>query len=129
MARNSSYCSATNYISTIDLGRLEERLRRCRQTSDIVINGTASIGLYVTADARGLPWTFKRSAPGMVVADVIFSPARTHWLRDAEARSRLVLDGLGMLVNQGHRSAIQYWTGIRLDADKCRRTVEKTLGL
>ena len=37
----------------------------------------------------------------MVVADVVFSPPRTRLLREAEAQGCRVLDGLGMLVNQG----------------------------
>ena len=91
----------------------------------VVINGT-SIGLY-DGDAR-LAVDVSSLAPGMVVADVIFSPPRTRLLRDAEARGCTVLDGLGMLVNQGV-VGVQYWTGIEPDAVVMRRKLEEVLGV
>jgi shikimate dehydrogenase len=93
--------------------------------ADIVINGT-SIGLY-DGGAR-LAVDVNTLRPGMVVADVIFSPPRTRLLRDAETRGCTVLDGLGMLVNQAI-VGIQYWTGITPDADVMRRTLKNALGL
>ena len=46
----------------------------------------------------------------MVVADVIPNPPRTRLVRDAQQRDCVVLDGLGMLVNQGI-IGIHLWTG------------------
>ena len=91
----------------------------------VVINGT-SIGLY-DGDAR-LAVDVSSLTPGMVVADVIFSPPHTRLLRDAEARGCTVLDGLGMLVNQGV-VGVQYWTGIEPDAAVMRRKLEEVLGV
>ena len=91
----------------------------------VVINGT-SIGLY-DGDAR-LAVDVSSLTPGMVVADVIFSPPHTRLLRDAEARGCTVLDGLGMLVNQGV-GGVQYWTGIEPDAAVMRRKLEEVLGV
>jgi len=62
--------------------------------------------------------------PGMVVADVIPNPPRTHFIKDAEARSCTIVDGLGMLVNQGV-IGIKYWTGIDADAGVMRRKLEE----
>ena len=59
----------------------------------------------------------------MVVADGIHNPPRTHFVRDTEARGCTVLDGLGMLVNQGV-IAVKYWSGIDVDAAVMRKTVE-----
>jgi len=92
---------------------------------DVVINGT-SIGLY-DGEAR-LAIKVGTLRPGMVVADVIFNPPRTRFLRDAEARGCTVIDGLGMLVNQAI-VGIQYWTGIAPNAEVMRRTLENALGL
>lgn len=92
--------------------------------TDLVVN-TTSIGLYPNVDAR-LDLDVASLAAGMVVADVIPNPPQTHLLRAAAARGCRVLDGLGMLVNQGV-IAIQYWTGIGADASVMRRTVEKIL--
>ncbi|MEO6742455.1 MAG: shikimate dehydrogenase [Chthoniobacteraceae bacterium] len=91
----------------------------------VVINGT-SIGLY-DGEAR-LAVDVSSLTPGMVVADVIFSPPRTRLLHDAEARGCTVLDGLGMLVNQGV-VGVQYWTGIEPDAAVMRRKLEEVLGV
>ena len=66
--------------------------------------------------------------PGMVVADVIGNPPRTRLIRDAEARGCTVLDGLGMLVNQGV-IGIRHWTGIDPDPAVMRRALEDALGL
>jgi len=46
----------------------------------------------------------------MIVCDVIPNPPRTRLMRDAALRGCTVLDGLGMLVNQG-AIAIKLWSG------------------
>jgi shikimate dehydrogenase len=88
---------------------------------DIVVNAT-SIGLFPDIEGR-LDLDPDGLRPGMVVADVIPNPPRTPLLRDAEARGATVLDGLGMLVNQGVIS-IRHWTGIEADPTVMRRKVE-----
>ncbi len=94
-------------------------------STGLVINAT-SIGLY-DPDAR-LALDVSSLLPGMVVADVIGNPPRTRLIRDAEARGCRVLDGLGMLVNQGV-VGVRYWTGIDPDAGVMRRALETALGL
>ncbi len=93
--------------------------------TDIVINAT-SIGLY-DADAR-LCLDLSTLRSGVIVADVIGNPPRTRLIRDAEARGCRVLDGLGMLVNQGV-VGVQYWTGVEPDACVMRKALEEALGL
>ena len=93
--------------------------------TDIVINAT-SIGLY-DPEAR-LPLDCATLRPGMVVADVVFSPVRTRLLADAAARGCRPLDGLGMLVNQGILG-VQYWTGVAPDASVMRAALESAMGL
>jgi shikimate dehydrogenase len=93
---------------------------------DIVVNST-SIGLYPDVDAR-LPLDTASLRPGLVVADVIPSPPRTHLIRDAEARGCTVVDGLGMLVNQGV-IGVKYWTGVDVDPAVMRRTLEEIYGV
>ena len=63
----------------------------------------------------------------MVVADVIPNPPRTRLMRDAEQRGCTVIDGLGMLVNQGV-IGIKYWTGVDVDAGVMRRTLDELFG-
>jgi shikimate dehydrogenase len=93
--------------------------------ADIVINAT-SIGLYPHVDGR-LDVAIESLKPAMVVADVIPIPPRTHFIKDAEARGCTIVDGLGMLVNQGVIS-IKYWTGIDADATIMRRKLEDIYG-
>lgn len=89
--------------------------------TDVVVNAT-SIGLYPDIDAR-LALDTSSLRPGMVVADVIPNPPRTRLVREAESRGCRVIDGLGMLVNQGV-IGIKYWTGIDPDAAVMRRALE-----
>jgi shikimate dehydrogenase len=90
--------------------------------ADIVINAT-SIGLYPRVHDR-LDVDIESLKPGMVVADVIPNPPRTHFIKDAEARGCTTVDGLGMLVNQGV-IGITYWTGVDVDATVMRRKLEE----
>lgn len=85
--------------------------------TDIVINAT-SIGLFPNVDER-LDLDTSTLRPEMVVADGIPNPPLTHLLRDAQARGCRVVDGLGMLVNQGV-IGIKYWTGVDADASVMR---------
>ena len=93
--------------------------------TDIVINGT-SIGLYAP-EAR-LALDLNSLHPGMVVADVVFSPVRTRFLHNAAACGCRGIDGLGMLVNQGI-VGIQYWTDIDPDAAVMRKALESAMGV
>jgi len=94
--------------------------------TDIVVNCT-SVGLFPDVDAR-LDIDIRTLRPGMVVADVVPSPPRTHLIRDAEAAGCTVIDGLGMLVNQGVIS-IKYWTGVDVDASVMRKKVGEIYGV
>jgi shikimate dehydrogenase len=93
--------------------------------TDIVVNAT-SIGLFPDLDAR-LDLELGSLHAGMVVADVIPNPPRTRLIRDAEARGCTVLDGLGMLVNQGV-IGIKHWTGVDPDPAVMRSKLEELFG-
>ena len=89
--------------------------------TDVVINAT-SIGL---ADAEAkLALDLDSLTAEMVVADVIPNPPRTQLVRDAEAKGCTVIDGLGMLVNQGI-TGIEYWTGETVDGNVMRARLEE----
>jgi shikimate dehydrogenase len=91
------------------------------ERTDVVVNAT-SIGLFPDVDAR-LDIDPDSLRPDMTVADVIPNPPSTPLVRDAAARGCTVLDGIGMLVNQGVIS-IRHWTGIDADPAVMRRVVE-----
>lgn len=90
--------------------------------TDIVVNAT-SIGLYPEVDVR-LPLNVDSLTSDMLVADVIPNPPRTSLVRDAEGKGCTVIDGLGMLVNQGV-IGIKYWTGMDVDPGVMRAKLEE----
>lgn len=93
--------------------------------TDIVVNAT-SIGLFPDGDAR-LAIDLSTLKSSMVVADVIPNPPRTRFVRDAEHLGCTVIDGLGMLVNQGV-IGIKYWTGLEVDPQVMRAKLEEIFG-
>lgn len=91
-------------------------------STDIVVNAT-SIGLFPDVDAR-MALDLSSLQPEMVVADVIVNPPSTHLIRDAAQRGCRVIDGIGMLVNQGV-IGVNYWTGIDVDPAVMRARIEE----
>ncbi len=93
--------------------------------TDILINAT-SIGLG-DEHAR-VPLAVETLQPNHVVADVIFNPPRTQLVRDATEKGCKVLDGLGMLVNQGV-IGFKIWTNVDPDPEIMREALEEYLDL
>jgi shikimate dehydrogenase len=98
---------------------------RIPEGTDIVVNAT-SIGLYPDVEAQ-LNLDLDSLSAGMIVADIIPNPPRTRLIVEAERRGCKVLDGLGMLVNQGV-IGIKYWTGVDVDAGVMRGTLDELFG-
>ena len=95
------------------------------EDTDVVINAT-SIGLFPDVDAR-LDFDLNTLSSHMVVADVIPNPPATHLVRDAREKECKVIDGLGMLVNQGV-IGIKHWTGMDPDPTVMRAALEEVFG-
>ena len=93
--------------------------------TDVVINAT-SIGLFPDVDAR-VDFNLDTLTADMVVADVIPNPPQTNLVKDARAKGCKVIDGLGMLVNQGV-IGIRYWTGVDPDPAVMRAALEEIFG-
>ncbi|MCB1377869.1 MAG: shikimate dehydrogenase [Alphaproteobacteria bacterium] len=92
--------------------------------TDIVVNAT-SIGLGNGDQPVDIDVTSLK--PGMVVADVIVDPPDTRFLRDAKSQGCTVIDGLGMLINQGV-IGVKYWTGMDVDPYSMRKKLEEIFG-
>ncbi len=80
--------------------------------ADIVVNAT-SVGMDADADHAGpedLPCEPSLLRADQVVADLVYHPLETPWLRAAADLGATVVDGLGMLV---HQAALQQriWLG------------------
>ena len=93
--------------------------------TDVIVNAT-SIGLFPDVDAR-LALDMSSLKEGMVVADVIPNPPKTRLVREATDKGCTVIDGLGMLVNQGV-IGFKLWTGIDPDPKIMRAALEEVFG-
>ncbi|MBM82419.1 MAG: shikimate dehydrogenase [Planctomycetaceae bacterium] len=93
--------------------------------TDVVINAT-SIGLFPDVDAR-IPLNTATLKPEMIVSDVIPNPPETRLVREANEIGCTVLDGLGMLVNQGV-IGFKLWTGVDPDPSVMRAALEEVFG-
>lgn len=92
--------------------------------ADIVVNAT-SIGM---GDDTSLPCDPELFRDGQVIADLVYHPLETPWLRRAAERGLHTVDGLGMLV---HQAALQQriWLGddAMIDTSAMRVAAEATL--
>ena len=94
--------------------------------TDLVVNAT-SIGLYPDVTAR-VPIEVDSLSPQMLVCDVIPNPPRTRFIEDAESRGCKILDGLGMLVNQGV-IGVRLWSDQTPSAKVMRSALESVFAV
>ena len=99
-------------------------LRRVVPESGIIVN-TTTLGMKPDVDSSPIPEP-GLIQPGQIVCDIIYTPARTRLLREAEERSARTVGGLAMLAAQGARS-LSLWTGrdapIDVMMDELRRAI------
>lgn len=105
-----------------ELVLLDDEYEICTE-ANILINAT-SIGLG-DADAM-VPIDEDTLRKDLVVADVIFNPPQTRFLKAAANKGCTTLDGLGMLVNQAV-IGFQIWTGVEPSAAVMREALEEYL--
>ena len=86
---------------------------------------TTSVGMNFAT--KGLPINPEHIADGAIVADIIYNPLKTEFLKEAEKRGALLLNGTGMFVHQG-ALAFEKWTGIRPNTEKMIDKITETLG-
>jgi len=90
----------------------------------LVVNCTP-VGMWPQVDAS--PWPQEVPIPrGAAVYDLVYNPARTALMTQAEAAGARAIGGLGMLVRQG-AIAFQLWTGHEPPLDVMRAAAEKSL--
>lgn len=93
-------------LRSVPLSR--QALSRLAPTADLIVNAT-SVGMWPDVDTS--PWPDDLPIPpGCTVYDLVYRPARTRLLRQAEACGAQGIGGLGMLVHQG-ALAFEMWTG------------------
>lgn len=87
---------------------------------------TTSVGMWPAVAELPVEWP-DRLPTGVLACDLIYNPSPTLWLRQAAERGARTLDGRGMLVHQAIR-AIEFWSGLRADAEPMQAALAKSLG-
>lgn len=81
---------------------------------DVLVNSTP-IGMYPhIEDEPQINWSLLKR--GIIVYDLIYTPEKTRFLQQAEALGHLIINGSGMLVEQG-AAAFSLWTGLPAPID------------
>ncbi|BAQ11515.1 shikimate dehydrogenase [Bacillus sp. OxB-1] len=86
---------------------------------------TTSVGMNFAQE--GMPLDPAGVREGTVVADIIYNPLETEFLKQAKQRGALTMNGVGMFVHQG-ALAFETWTGIQPDTEKTIMKITATLG-
>lgn len=86
-----------------------DSLKEIINTCDIIIN-TTSVGMYPKIDAS--PIDTSLITKKHIVGDVTYNPDKTKLLLEAEDKGCIIVNGKGMLVNQGAK-AFEIWTGVK----------------
>ena len=105
--------------SAVTLTESEERLAEFA-----VLIQTTSVGL---ATGEALPISLDRVQAGTIAADIIYNPLETPFLKKAEEKNCVTLNGVGMFVYQG-AIAFEKWTGIQPDTEKMIELITEKLG-
>ena len=93
--------------------------------ADIVVQAT-SVGLF--SPDKCVDVSFEKTKKESIACDVVFNPVETLFLKKAQERGCLCIDGLGMLVDQG-AIAIDRWTGVRADKTVMRKALQEAFSL
>lgn len=90
---------------------------------DILVNSTP-IGMYPNIEEEPhIEWSLLKS--GIPVYDLIYTPEKTKFLKKAETLGHIIINGSGMLVEQG-AAAFTLWTGLPAPIDTMYHTLENT---
>ena len=91
---------------------------------DLVVN-TTSVGMH--PDVDGIPIAPELLRKDLLVYDLVYNPARTRLVCEAEERGASAVTGLKMLVYQGALS-FEMWTGIQAPVDVMEEAAIEALG-
>ena len=98
-----------------------DEVRKACLEADLIVNCTP-IGMYPQVDATPIP---AESLTKGLVYDLVYNPAATRLLREAQAAGCRTIGGLEMLVGQA-RKQFEWWTGVCPSAGVMRQAaIEK----
>jgi shikimate dehydrogenase len=106
------------------LNQKEKESKKAVGAADIVINASP-VGMHPKEDETPIPAEWIK--PNAAVFDVVYSPIKTRFIREAAARGCCPVSGVEMFLNQ---AALQFerWTGKPAPIKLMRRIVIKNLG-
>lgn len=109
---------------TIDVIDLEPEVLKARLLEfDVLVHATP-VGMHPNVDGIIIPPEILPE--DLVVMDIVYNPVETRLLAEAAGRGCTVVDGVGMLVNQG--AASEYiWLGIEPPVEIMREAVYEQL--
>ena len=108
-------------VEALELNK--ENLTRVLEKTDILVNAT-SMGMSPNIDET--PVTADLLKPGLIVYDIVYNPAKTRLLREAEAVGAKTIGGVDMLVWQG-ALAFEKWTGRKAPVELMKEEAIKLL--
>lgn len=117
--RRAEELAADTNASAITLIESEERL-----ADFAILIQTTSVGL---ASGEALPISLDRVKAGTLVTDIIYNPLETPFLKKAQEKNCITVNGVGMFVYQG-AIAFEKWTGIKPDTEKMIKLITEKLG-
>ena len=106
--------------TTLSMADAEARL-----ASFGLIVQTTSVGMNFAQ--AGIPLNPENVARGTIVADIIYNPLETEFLKEAHKRGALTMNGIGMFVHQGALS-FEKWTESKPNTEKMIKKITTTLG-
>lgn len=106
-----------NIAEIVQVYNFEDKtLKLAFEESDIIIN-TSSVGMSPDVDKS--PVANIDYFNGQIVYDVVYNPAKTKFLSDAESRGCKAIGGIGMLFYQGI-NAYEIWTGVKFSEESLK---------
>jgi len=100
----------------------KEDLKDKIEKSHLLVNST-SIGMALRVDNTPLP-DEKLFHPNLLVYDLIYHPAKTLFLKQAEKSGAKIINGLPMLVYQGIES-FYLWTGLKPEGKEVLEIIKR----
>lgn len=137
--------AAKIYIANIEREQGEELVELIRRETDAqaafimwdkpidvpedtqILSNATSVGLYPNVNEKP-SIRYDTVTSDMVVTDVIFNDPHSLFLKEAEARGAMTVNGLGMLVNQGALN-FTMWTGEEAPVEVMMDTLKNEFGL
>lgn len=112
-------CTYPIHSEVFSLEEAEQRIGKY----DMIVN-TTTIGMSPHINDK--PLSLKGIKKNSIVADIIYNPLKTLFLKEAEQHGARIQNGLAMFGYQG-AIAFELWTGKKLDVKRMIQIVEQQL--